>query len=308
MDKPLIVIGGATATGKTALALSIAARVDGEIIGADSRQLYRYMDIGTAKPTPDERAAARHHLIDVIDPDAACSAAEYQRAAISAIVDIQARGRIPLLVGGTGQYITALLEGWTMTEVAPDPALRAQLEAEIAANGLEALSARLRTLDPDAAAFLDFRNPRRVIRALEVCLLTGQPFSAQRRKTPPDYTTFSILLTRERASLYARADARFDQMIAAGFVDEVRSLLARGYSPDLPAMSAVGYREIAAHIQDGIALIDAVQAAKYATHAFIRRQMTWFRKSAAGFLWHNGDADDNAALIRRASAWVRAGG
>jgi len=306
--KPLIVIAGATATGKTALALAMAAAVAGEIVGADSRQIYRHMDIGTSKPTPAERAAAPHHLIDIVDPDFTLSAAEYRRMATAAIADIHMRGRVPLLVGGTGQYITALREGWTMTEVPPDLELRAQLEAQIAAGGLDSLAARLQALDPDAASFLDFRNPRRVIRALEVCLLTGQPFSAQRRKEPPDYVILPIMLMRERERLYVRADARFDQMIADGFVDEVRRLLEMGYARDLPSMSGIGYRELIAHQLDGIALEEAIAAGKNATHAFIRRQETWFRKSASAFLWHNGDVEDTDALIRRAFDWVHSGG
>ncbi len=215
--KPLLVILGATAVGKTELALSVAQALNGEIVGADSRQIYTLMDIGTAKPSLEERARVPHHLIDLIPPDGDLSLANYQRLAYAAINDIHARGKLPLLVGGTGQYITAVIEGWSPPEVPPNPELRAELEAFAATQGWEALFARLLAVDPDAQAFIEPRNIRRVVRAIEVTQLTGRPFSAQRQKQPPPYQVYQYGLTMEREHLYERADRRVDAMLADGF-------------------------------------------------------------------------------------------
>ncbi len=297
--KLLLVILGATAVGKTALSLSLASALNGEIVGADSRQVYRYMDIGTAKPSAEERAFVPHHLIDIVDPDQNLSAAQYQRLAYAAIDAIHARGKLPLLVGGTGQYISAVIEGWTMPEVPPNPTLRAELEAFAQAHGLEALGARLLALDPDSAGFIDLRNPRRIIRALEVSIETGQPFSAQRGKMPPGYRVLQIGLTMERDALYARADARFDAMMAEGFLDEVRRLLSMGYARSLPSMSGLGYAQLAAHLLDGVPLTEAVAAGKQATHDFIRRQYTWFRKYNADAVWLTPEQTAEAQAVAR---------
>jgi tRNA dimethylallyltransferase len=298
--KPLLVILGATAVGKTALSLALASALNGEIISADSRQVYRYMDIGTAKPTPEQRALVPHHLIDLVDPDQNLSAAQYQRLAYTAIDAVHSRGRLPLLVGGTGQYISAVIEGWTMPEIPPNPVLRAELEAFVDLHGLEALGARLRTLDPDSVQFIDFRNPRRVIRALEVCIETGQPFSAQRGKTPPSYRLRQIGLTMEREPLYVRADLRFDAMMREGFLDEVQRLLDMGYPRTLPSMSGLGYAQLAAHLLDGLPLDEAIAAGKQATHDFIRRQYTWFRKYNAEAAWFAPEQGKDALdLVRR---------
>ncbi|HLY32587.1 MAG TPA: tRNA (adenosine(37)-N6)-dimethylallyltransferase MiaA, partial [Ktedonobacterales bacterium] len=245
-----------------------------------SRQIYRLMDIATAKPTPAERARLPHHLIDVVWPDQSYTLAAYQRAAQAAIADIHARGALPLLVGGTGLYVRAVVDGLVIPEVEPDPGLRAALEADAASRGAAALHARLATLDPAAAASIAPTNVRRVIRALEVCLITGQPFSAQQGKRPTPYQTLLLGLTmisQDRAALYARADARIETMLAAGLVAETKGLLARGYSWELPSMSSLGYREIGAYLRGEMTLADAVERFKLATHAYIRRQLTWFR-------------------------------
>lgn len=301
-NQPLIVVLGPTAVGKTALAIALARQFGGEIVSADSRQIYRDMDIGTAKPTPEQRAAAPHHLIDVVAPDEDLSLAQYQRLAYAAIDAIHARGRLPLLVGGTGQYITAVLEGWSIPEVPPNPTLRAELEAFAAERGLDALHARLLVLDPQAGEFVDARNPRRVIRALEVCIESGRPFSAQRAKRPPAYRVLTYGLTLERDALYARADQRVQDMLAAGFLDEVRGLLAKGYRRELPSMSGLGYRELAAHLLDGVPLEAAVQATINATHDFIRRQYTWFRGHDHAIIWQNVEQPD--ALLAQTARWL----
>jgi tRNA dimethylallyltransferase len=279
---PVIVIAGPTGIGKTALAVALAQQIPGEIVSADSRQIYRHMEIGTAKPTAQERAAIPHHLIDIVEPDQPLSMAEYQALAYATIADIHQRGKIAFLVGGTGQYITAVLEGWQTPEVAPNPALRAELEQYATMHGAEALFERLRGLDPQAAAVMDPYNIRRTVRALEVCMESGQPFSEQRRKSPPAYRNLELALTMtDREALYTRLDARIDQMLINGLLDEVRMLHERGYSWQLPSMSSLGYAQLGAYLRDEMSLADAIVAIKRDTRTFVRRQYTWFRKHGA---------------------------
>ncbi len=302
---PLVVLFGPTASGKTELALQLATAFDGEIVGADSRQIYRGLDIGSAKATRDQQARAPHHLIDVVEPDQTLTLTEYQSLANAAIVDIARRGRLALLVGGTGQYITALLEGWSAPRVPPDPALRAELEAFAAGQGSQALYARLLAADPDAAGLIDPRNLRRVIRALEVIAATGQPFTAQRQRHPPPYEVLRFGLTMERDRLYAHADRRLDQMMEAGFLDEVRSLLARGLDRRLPSMSAVGYAQLSAHILDRLPLAEALDQTRFATHDFIRRQYTWFRGHERGARWLDAETA-GGPLVEATARWLSA--
>lgn len=286
-DIPLLVILGPTSVGKTSLALELADHLPVEVVSADSRQIYRHMDIGTAKPTAAERARVPHHALDLVEPDENLSLAQVKRVMEAAIDDIHQRGKLPLLVGGTGQYISAVIDGWGIPEVPPDEALRAKLEAFAAQHGAAALHDRLRELDATAADNIAYQNVRRVVRALEVCIVSGQPISALQAKTPPPYKTVVWGLTLERDALYAQADQRVWQMIEAGFVEEVRRLLAVGYPRTLPSMSGLGYRELAAHLEDGLALDEAVKLTQHATHDFIRRQYTWFRKMGERVLWHN---------------------
>lgn len=301
--RPLLALVGPTAVGKTALSLELAEALDGEIVSADSRQIYRHMDIGTAKPTPAERARVPHHLIDVVDPDQPLTLAEYQRLAYAAIADIHRRGRLPLLVGGTGLYVRAVLEGLRIPAAPPDAALRARLEEEAAAAGAAALHARLAALDPAAAARIDPRNVRRVIRALEVCLSTGRPISEQQEAEPPPYRVLRLGLTRPRPELYARIDARVDAMIAAGLVDEVRELLARDYSPHLPALSGLGYRQIIRYLAGELSLEDAVQEIKRKTRRFVHQQQTWFRPDDPRIRWCDLSTTSPAQIIAIARAW-----
>lgn len=282
---PLVVIVGPTAVGKSAVALHLAQALDGEIVSADSRQVYRGLDIGTAKPTPAEQAQIPHHLIDILDPDETLGLAQYQALATAAIDAIQGRGRLPLLVGGTGQYIRGALEGWRAPEVAPNPALRAQLTAEAERGGADKLFARLAVLDPAAARWIDPHNVRRVVRALEVTLTTGQPFSQLRQRQPPPYDVLQIGLTLPRDILYARADARIDAMIAAGWADEVRALLERSYDLSLPSMSSLGYREMGRYVLGQIDLAEAIRLIRQATRRFIRHQANWFRLSDPRIHW-----------------------
>lgn len=278
---PLLAIVGPTASGKTALAVALAGRlrdtIASEAVAADSRQIYRLMDIATAKPTAEERAALPHHLIDVVWPDESYTLANYQAAATAAIAAIWERGHLPMLVGGTGLYVRAVVDGLAIPAVAPVPELRAELEREAAEQGAEALHARLAALDPSAAASIDPRNVRRLVRALEVCLVTGRPFSEQQGARPTPYTPLLLGLNMERSLLYARADARVDAMLAAGLVEEAQALVERGYGWGLPSMSSLGYREIGAYLRGEMPLEQAVERLKLDTHAYIRRQLTWFR-------------------------------
>ena len=281
---PLVAIVGPTAIGKTALGVHLAQRLNGEIVSADSRQFYRLMDIGTAKPTPQELAAAPHHLINIAYPDETVGLSQFLRLAREAIYDINRRGKLPLLVGGTGQYIRALLQGWQVPNVPPDEELRAELEARAGADP-DGLWRQLMTLDPDAEAFIDRRNLRRVIRALEVTLKSAQPFSALRRRTPPPFRVLSLGLTMDRAALYQRADTRVDRMIEAGLPAEVQGLVDRGYGWHLPAMSGLGYIQFRPYIDTEVCLGKVVERIKMETHDFIRRQYTWFRPKASGIHW-----------------------
>lgn len=293
-NQPLLVLVGPTAVGKTALSLRLAQRFNGEIVSADSRLFYRGLDIGAAKPTAAEQAAVPHHLIDVCAPDETLSLGEYRRLAYRAIDAIHARGRLPILVGGTGQYVWAVVEGWGIPEVAPQPALRAALEAM----GASELARWLAALDPTAAARIDPRNVRRVVRALEVTLMTGRPISAQQRKSPPPYDTRLVGLRRDRPELYARIDARVDAMMSQGLLDEVARLRDAGFGGDLPSMSGLGYRQLLAHLAGKMTLPEAVERIKFETHRFARQQATWFRADDRRIAWF--EADDTQAV----TAWV----
>lgn len=281
---PLLVLVGPTAVGKTAAAIELAERLNGEIVSADSRYLYIGMDIGTAKPTLAERARAPHHLIDVTTPDRPWTLAQVQAAAMDAIANIHARGKLPLLVGGTGQYIRAITEGW---QAPPEgnPQLRAELELELKLAGREALARRLRAVDPASAETVDLRNPRRVIRALEVVLTTGASFASQRRKTKPSFHSFTIGLTLPRPALYARIDARVEAMMRAGLLAETQGLVAKGYDWGLPALSALGYQQIGEHLRGECDLETAVQNIKRETRRFVRRQANWFKPADPSINW-----------------------
>ncbi len=295
---PLIVIVGPTAVGKTSTAVRLCADFQGEIVSADSRQIYRGLDIGAAKPTLQEQAAAVHHLIDVVDPHQVLGLAEYQKMSYAAIDEVLSRSRVPFLVGGTGQWVRAVLEGWGVPRVPPDDALRAELEAEAERAGSRALHARLAAVDPAAAARIDHRNLRRVIRALEVYLNTGLPISQQQRAQPPPYRILQIGLTMPRHMLYARVDARLERMLTEGLLAEVRALVERGYGLNLPAMSGLGYRQIGLHLAGQISLDEAVQLIKKETRRFIRQQYNWFRLDDPAIHWFDLSGEYYDALCQ----------
>jgi tRNA dimethylallyltransferase len=247
------------------------------------------MDIGTAKPTADEQAAAPHHLIDVVNPDEPFSLASWLELVQEALEDIWSRGRQPLLVGGTGQYIWALLEGWRVPRVPP----QAELRRRMAETPPDALLEELRRVDPEAEAFIDPRNVRRVIRALEVQATTGKPFSYWRAKEPPDFDWMIIGISLSRDALYARIDDRVDAMFRDGFVDEVKGLLEVGYGRDLPSMSGIGYGDICGHLAGEVTLEQAVERTKTGTHRLARHQNAWFKQTDERIRWV--DAGPSAA-------------
>jgi len=274
----LVVLLGPTAGGKTALSLELCERFNGEVVGADSRQIYRGMAIGTAKPTAAEQARVPHHLIDLCAPDAAFSLADYQALAYQTIDQLHQRGKLPFLVGGTALYVRAVVEGLRIPEVPPNPALRTELEARLAAEGREALFAQLQALDPATAAVIDRLNPRRLLRALEIVMSTGQSKVALEGAQPPPYRILQIGLDRDRTVLYDRINRRVDQMMADGLIAETERLLAQGYRPPLPAITSLGYRELIAYLAGELPLAAAVEKIKTETHRYVRHQYTWFRK------------------------------
>jgi len=310
VTQKLVAIVGPTATGKTALAIALARTMGGEIVGADSRQVYRHMDIGTAKPTPEERSLARDHLIDVVDPDQEFSLAQYLELAVAALEDVWSRGKQPLLVGGSGQYVWALLEGWRVPRLPPQRKLRRELEERAARQGAGALHGELVQVDPKAAARIDPRNVRRVIRALEVHKATGCPISYWQEKGPPPWQTFILGLTCPRQMLYQRIDSRVDAMMEAGLVDEVRALLAMGYSPSLAALSGIGYKQVCQYLAGELDLATAVAQIKTATHRLARQQYTWFRLDDRRIRWIDVSLDapfgEAARLVEsEAGLWRR---
>ncbi|MBK9053388.1 MAG: tRNA (adenosine(37)-N6)-dimethylallyltransferase MiaA [Chloroflexi bacterium] len=292
---PLLVIVGPTGIGKTALSLALARFFPVEIISADSRLFYQGMDIGTAKPTPEEQALVPHHLIDICTPAQTMSLGEYQEQAQHLIHDIHQRGRLPILLGGTGQYVWAVVEGWGIPRVPPQPALRAALESL----GQSELSRWLQQLDPAAAATLDLHNTRRIIRALEVTLVSGIPMSRHQEKHPPPYHTLILGLTCGRETLYRRIDERVDNMIAAGLVDELESLRQAGYGRHLPAMSGLGYRQLWPYLDGEQTLAEAVERIKFETHRFVRHQNNWFKPDDPRIHWLDIEKEDVVAAARQ---------
>lgn len=298
---PLVIIAGPTAVGKTELAIHLAKQLGGEIISADSRLFYRGMDIGTAKPSIDEMAQVPHHLIDVANPDETWSLAIFQQKACEIIADLHDRHKLPFLVGGTGQYIRAVTEAWTPPEVQADPRLRVLLEALALQYSPGWLHDRLRILDPISAEKIDARNVRRTIRALEVILTSGRPFSVQRGSSISPYQLITIGLKRPRPELYARIDERIEAMFAKGLVAEVTELLAQGYSADLPSMSAIGYRETVAVVQNKMTLEEAKIQMKRLTRIFVRRQANWFKEADSQIKWF----EMNGETIQRSEEFIQ---
>ncbi len=297
MDRRLLAIVGPTATGKTEVGMDLAEALDGEIISADSMQVYRGMDIGTAKPTAEERARVSHHLIDIVDPDEPFSVADYQARADAALADIWGRGRQPILVGGSGLYIRAVLEKMDFSLVPPDPEFRRRLMEEARSKGTRALHEWLAEVDPAAAARIHPNDQKRIIRALEVAESSGGVGSGKvDRERPPRYNSTQFGLTLEREELYRRIEARIDRMIAGGLVEEVRGLLERGLGEELISMKGLGYAQIAPYVRGQISLEEAVSRLKRDTRRFAKRQMTWFRADPR-IEWIDVDEAGGAAAV-----------
>ena len=301
----VVFVVGPTAAGKTRLAIELAQKLNGEIINADSRQVYRHMDIGTAKPTTRERSQAPHHLLDLLPPDQNFSLGSFLNLARSAIDAINGRGSPAIVAGGTGQYAWALYEGWEVPEVPPNEEFRRQLEAEAAELGGEALLQRLGSVDPERASTLHPRNVRRIIRALEIHHVTGNKSSALRRSADKRRQGPVIGLTMDRHRLYERIDTRVDQMMADGFLDEARNLQNMGYSLGVGPLACPGYRELGQFLGGETSLEEAVRRTKFQTHRLARRQYTWFKQGDARINWLLGE---DSGLAEAAAKVIAAAG
>ena len=290
MKPNILVICGPTASGKTALAVELARRLDGEVVSADSMQVYRRMDIGTAKPAAGEMGGVPHHMLDVADPEENYSVARYVAEAVPVVDGILARGRLPIVAGGTGLYIDNLVAGRRFAPFQPDSGLRQRLQARAGAEGLPALRKELEHIDPEAAAKIHPNDEKRTIRALEVYLSTGKTISRHDRESraaPDRYTPLTIALNfRERPWLWERIGRRVDEMMERGLEGEVRDLLASGVPRDCTAMQAIGYKELAAAIEEGRPLSEGAQEVKLRSRQYAKRQLTWFRRNREAH-WFN---------------------
>jgi tRNA dimethylallyltransferase len=304
-EAPILFLVGPTAVGKTRLAIALAQSLNGEIINADSRQVYRHMEVGTAKPTVEERRQAAHHLLDLMPPDQSFSLGSFLSLARQASAEIAGRGRLPIVVGGTGQYIWALQEGWDVPEVPPDADFRESCELAAAREGNKVLYRRLQEIDPERAAELDSRNLRRVIRALEIHHATGRPPSSYRKRSDRQPPSLVIGLTLERDILYDRIDRRVDRMMADGLLDEAQRIAAMGYSLGKGALACPGYRELGQYLDGEISLDEAVQRTKFQTHRLARRQYTWFKPDDSRIRWLDAGSPDVEEQSRTMAAGFR---
>jgi len=306
IEKPLIIIVGPTAVGKTEVAISLTESLNGEIISADSRLFYRGMNIGTAKPSSDDQKRVKHYLVDVADIDETWSLAIFQKAVYRIADEIRANGKIPFLVGGTGQYVRAIIEGWLIPSQEPDLKLREKLQSWGYAIGSEKLHEKLQILDPVAAEKIDPRNMRRTIRACEVILFTGRLFSTQRRRQPINFQYKLIGLTRDRKELYQRIDERIENMFSAGLIKEVEMILDKGFDSNLPSLSAIGYKEVIALLQGEINREEAIRLIKRRTRQYVRRQANWFKESDPKIKWFRmgaGVNEDIKSFILSPNGW-----
>lgn len=294
MKKPLIILTGPTAVGKTKLSIKLARAVNGEIISADSMQIYRYMDIGSAKIRPEEMEEIPHHLVDCLDPDEEFNVVRFQKMAKEAMEDIYARNRIPLLVGGTGFYIQAVTGDIDFTECGEDNSYRKELEKKAKEQGAKVLHRMLSEVDPVSALAIHANNTKRVIRALEYYQQTGEPISLhnqqQRQKESP-YNLAYFVLNDERSRLYKRIDARIDEMLREGLVDEVKHLQQMGYHKGMVSMQGLGYKEILSYLDGTWSLEEAVYILKRDTRHFAKRQITWFKRERNVEWFHKPDYD-----------------
>ena len=273
----LIVILGPTASGKSELGLKLAKKFNGEIVSADSKQIYKEMDIGTAKPTKKEREEILHHLINIKNPNQIYTVWQYKKEAIKATNKVIKRGKNPFLVGGTGLYLKAVVENLEIPKVKPDWKLRKSLELKIKTRGLKSLYDELIKIDPEAAYIVDSQNPRRIIRAMEIAIKTKKPFSQQRKKGEPLFDVLEIGISSEKENLKEKIEKRVDKMMKAGLLKEIKNLI-KIYDKNLSTFDAIGYREIIDYLNKKISLAEAVEKIKKNTWHFAKRQMTWFKK------------------------------
>ncbi len=297
MNKVVIIVGP-TAVGKTRLAIRLAKRINGEIVSADSRYIYRGMDIGSAKPSIAEREGVPHHMIDIAAPDETWSLAQYFEVSRQKIDEILARRHVPIIVGGTGQYIRAMTEGWTVPALEPDPALRKVLDDWAREIGPLELFRKLEVVDREACTFIDASNVRRTIRALEVIFSTGKKFSTLRTKNKPENEFWIVGLTLPRSKLYANVDQRIEEMFNIGLVEEVKNLLLKGCDDTLPSMSAIGYREVAQYLKGKISIDEVKILMRRNTRKFIRRQANWFKPDDPSIHWYSVEEDPLDEIVR----------
>ena len=296
----VVVVLGSTATGKTALSIALARHLGGEIVNADSRYLYRGMDIGTAKPTEHERDGIPHHLIDIREPTESYGLSTFLADAFAAIEEVGRRGKVPFVAGGTPQYLRALIEGWQVPEVEPDWELRQRLEQQPASE----LFARLRQIDPETASQADPANKRRLIRAIEVYERTGQPLSAIAGQSPPPYQFFIVGLRQERGILYPRIDQRVRDMYDEGWLDEVRRLRELRVTREMPSMTAHGYREALDVVEGRLKMEEAIRQTQAMIHRYVRHQSTWFRKFPSIHWYDSSIRDYEQQVIASVRAFV----
>lgn len=312
MQPKLVVITGPTASGKTALGVALARRFGGEVVSADSMQIYRGMDIGTAKPTPEEMQGVPHHMIDIADPTENYSVSRYAAEAAACVDDILARGKLPVVVGGTGLYIDSLIAGRTFADGTADTALRQELSERYDEIGGEGLLGELRKVDPERAAKLHPADKKRIVRAMEVYILTGRTITqhdAETRAVPPRYDAAKIALDfAVRQDLYDRIDRRVDIMVQQGLFDEVRALLAAGVPADCTAMQAIGYKEAVAAVQGKAAPQDAVAAIQLASRRYAKRQLTWLRRDQDLFWLRHEKTPDMDRACRLSTQFLSARG
>ena len=304
MPPKILVIVGPTASGKTRMAVELAQRHNGEVISADSMQIYRTMDIGTAKPTKEEMGGIPHHMIDVADPEEDFSVARYVEMAARCVDDVLERGKLPIVAGGTGLYIDSLLSGRTFVPFSPDSALRGELERELAEKGGQAMLEALAQVDPEAAQRLHPNDHKRIVRALEVYRSTGKTITQHNRETqaiPPRYNALTIgLAFQDRQAMWRRIDQRVDEMVAAGLEDEVRRLLTSGISPKCTAMQAIGYKEFTQALSGEMTWQEATDVVKLRSRQYAKRQLTWFGRNP-NTRWVRWDDPPEFEQGRRAS-------
>ncbi len=301
----IVAVIGATATGKTQLGVDLALRFKGEIINADSRLFYRGMDIGTAKPDIDVRGGITHHLIDILDPTDSYSLSDFLEIANSTVCDIVGRGKLPIMVGGSGQYIWALLEGWKLPNIAPDEDLRRELEDQLESDGIEALQLRLQSTGAKGIEQVEVQNPRRLIRAIERATATGDAMGGASKSATPPYDALVIGLTAPREILHARVAQRLELMLQSGWLQEVEQLKRSGVTRDTPSMSAIGYRQLFGYLEGRISWDAMIEEILIGNHRLIGAQNNWFKKRDERIVWCDITSPEYRCAVKRAvKDWI----